>query len=46
MLLKMKKFYFEETKKAEMLFKKISQKKIDEYLSGKKKRSFEVCWII
>ena len=31
--IKNKKFYFEETKKAEMLFKKISQKKIDEYVS-------------
>ena len=32
-VIKNKKFYFEETKKAEMLFKKISQKKIDEYVS-------------
>ncbi len=32
-VVKNKKFYFEETKKAEMLFKKISQKKIDEYVS-------------
>ena len=31
--IKNKKFYFEETKKAEMLFKKISQKKIDDYVS-------------
>ena len=31
--IKNKKFYFEETKKAEMLFKKILQKKIDEYVS-------------
>ena len=36
-VIKNKKFYFEETKKAEMLFKKISQKKIDEYLSEQKK---------
>ena len=32
-VIKNKKFYFEETKRAEMLFKKISQKKIDEYVS-------------
>ena len=36
-VIKNKKFYFEETKKAEMLFKKISQKKIDEYLSQQNK---------
>ena len=36
-VIKNKKFYFEETKKAEMLFKKISQKKIDEYLSEQNK---------
>ena len=36
-VIKNKKFYFEETKKAEMLFKKIPQKKIDEYLSEQKK---------
>ena len=35
--IKNKKFYFEETKKAEMLFKKISQKKIDEYVSQQNK---------
>ena len=35
-VIKNKKFYFEETKKAEMLFKKISQKKIDEYVSQQK----------
>lgn len=36
-VIKNKKFYFEETKKAEMLFKKISQKKIDEYVSQQNK---------
>ena len=36
-VVKNKKFYFEETKKAEMLFKKISQKKIDEYVSQQNK---------
>ena len=36
-VIKNKKFYFEETKKAEMLFKKIPKKKIDEYLSEQKK---------
>ncbi len=36
-VIKNKKFYFEETKRAEMLFKKISQKKIDEYLSQQNK---------
>ncbi len=36
-VIKNKKFYFEETKEAEMLFKKIPQKKIDEYLSEQKK---------
>ena len=35
--IKNKKFYFEETKEAEMLFKKIPPKKIDEYLSEQKK---------
>ena len=36
-VIKNKKFYFEETKKAEMLCKKISQKKIDEYVSQQNK---------
>ena len=35
-VIKNKKFYFEETKEAEMLFKKIPKKKIDEYLSEQK----------
>ena len=35
--IKNKKFYFEETKKAEMLFKRIPQKKIDDYLSEQNK---------
>ena len=36
-VIKNKKFYFEETKEAEMLFKKIPRKKIDDYLSEQKK---------
>ena len=36
-VIKNKEFYFEETKRAEMLFKNISQKKIDEYLSQQNK---------
>ena len=36
-VIKNKKFYFEETKKAEMLFKRIPQKKIDDYLSEQNK---------
>ena len=36
-VIKNKEFYFEETKKAEMLFKNISQKKIEEYLSQQNK---------
>ncbi len=35
--IKNKKFYFQETKKAEMLFKNVSQKRIEDYLSEKKK---------
>ena len=36
-VIKNKKFYFEETKEAEMLFKRIPRKKIDDYLSEQKK---------
>ena len=36
-VIKNKKFYFEETKKALMLFKNVSQKKIEDYLMEKKK---------
>tara|TARA_Y100000022_G_scaffold189644_1_gene189104 strand:- start:101 stop:703 length:603 start_codon:yes stop_codon:yes gene_type:complete len=36
-VIKNKKFYFEETKKALMLFKDVSQKKIEEYLMEKEK---------
>ena len=35
--IKNKKFYFEETKKAEMLFKNVSQKRIEDYLRERKK---------
>jgi len=35
--IKNKKFYFEETKEAEMLFKNIEKKKIDDYLNDKKR---------
>ena len=44
--IKNQKFYFEETKEAEMLFKNISQIRIEEYLNGKKERSFDVCWVL
>ena len=35
-VIKNKKFYFEETKKAEMFFKRIPPKKIDDYLNEQK----------
>ena len=36
-VIKNKKFYFQETKEAKILFKKITKKKIDDYLSEQKK---------
>ena len=36
-VIKNKKFYFEETKKAEMFFKRVPQKKIDDYLNEQNK---------